>query len=131
MTTTIRSRGAPLEWRWFVAWVLVGCAAVFGAFSFVLVGLAAFAAAVVVAVLMLRHPGVRGSALGLLSGAGLPLVYVAYVQREGPGTTCWHTATSGGCATHLDPIPWLVIGVVLVIAGLALFAPRMLRSRTT
>ncbi len=131
MKTTIRSRGAPLEWRWFVAWALVGCAAVFGAFSLLLIGLAAFGAAVVVAVLMARHPGARGSALGLLSGAGLPLVYVAYVQRDGPGTTCWHTATSSGCETHLDPIPWLVIGVVLVIAGLALFASRILWARTT
>src|ERR1700674_2663140 len=109
MKTTIRSRGAPLEWRWFVAWALVGSAAVFGAFSLLLVGLVAFGAAVVAAVLMARDPSARGSALGLLSGAGWLLVYVAYVQRDGPGTTCWHTATSGGCETHLDPIPWLAV----------------------
>jgi hypothetical protein len=29
----------------------------------------------------------RQSALGLLAGAGLVCLFVAYVQREGPGTT--------------------------------------------
>jgi hypothetical protein len=44
---------------------------------------------------------------------------VAYVQRDGPGTTCWRTATSSGCDQHLNPIPWLVVGLVLVAAVLA------------
>jgi hypothetical protein len=57
------------------------------------------------------------SALGLLVGAGLLALFVAYVQRDGPGTTCWHTASASGCDQHLNPIPWLVAGIVLVIGG--------------
>ena len=50
-------------------------------------------------------------------GAGFQPLFVAYVQREGPGTTCWHTATASGCDQHLNPIPWLVVGLALVIGA--------------
>jgi hypothetical protein len=53
----------------------------------------------------------------LLTGAGLLLVYVAWLQRDGPGTTCWQTATSSGCDQHLNPLPWLAVGVALVAGG--------------
>ena len=58
------------------------------------------------------------SALGFTTGTGLPLLWVAYVQREGPGTTCWHTASAAGCDQHLNPLPWLIAGLVLVLTGL-------------
>ena len=43
---------------------------------------------------------------------------VAYLHRQGPGTTCWHTATASGCDQHLNPWPWLVVGIILVVAGI-------------
>jgi hypothetical protein len=58
------------------------------------------------------------SAFGLLAGAGLLSLFVAYIQRDGPGTTCWHTATAGGCDQHLNPLPWLIVGITLVLTGL-------------
>jgi len=67
---------------------------------------------------MARTRNGRRSLFGLLAGAGLLCLYVAYVQRDGPGTTCWHTATAAGCDQHLDPIPWLAVGVLLVAAAL-------------
>jgi hypothetical protein len=60
----------------------------------------------------------HNSAFGLLSGAGISLLVVAYIQRDGPGTTCWHTATASGCDQHLDPRPWLIAGVLFLAAGL-------------
>ena len=57
------------------------------------------------------------SAFGLFAGAGLLSLFVAYVQRAGPGTTCWHTATASGCDQHLNPIPWLVVGIALVVGA--------------
>ena len=50
---------------------------------------------------------------GLLSGAGVLLLYVAWAQRAGPGTTCWHTQTASGCDQNLNPLPWLLAGIVL------------------
>jgi hypothetical protein len=63
---------------------------------------------------MARSRAGRQSLFGLLAGVGLLSLFVAYAQREGPGTSCWHTATASGCDQHLNPIPWLVIGVALI-----------------
>jgi hypothetical protein len=66
----------------------------------------------------------RRSALGLLCGGGTLLLYVAWVQRAGPGTTCWHTAAGGGCDQHLNPLPWLIGGVALIVTGFVAHAHR-------
>lgn len=100
--------------RWFVAWVVVGCALALGALS--LGPLVLFPVAVA-AVLMSRRPAARGSAYGALVGVGLLLLYVAYLNREGPGTTCWQHGTATGCDQHLNPLPWLAVGLALVAGG--------------
>jgi hypothetical protein len=101
--------------RWFWAWALLGCAAALG---FVSLGVLMLGPASVAAALMARRPSARRSAFGFLSGVGLLLVYVAWVQRAGPGTTCWRTATASGCDEHLNPLPWLLAGVALFTAGI-------------
>jgi hypothetical protein len=53
------------------------------------------------------------------------LLYVAYVQRRGPGTVCWHTATASGCDQYLNPWPWLVAGAAFVIVSFIAHARRM------
>jgi hypothetical protein len=67
---------------------------------------------------MTTVPTGRRSAVGALAGAGLLCLLVAYVQRQGPGTSCWHTATASGCDQHLDPIPWLVVGLLLLVGAI-------------
>ena len=100
---------------WFWAWAAVGALA---AASLDLGPLTALPALVLGVLVARAGDRSRGSAFGLLTGAGLPLLLVAYVQRQGPGTTCWHTATAAGCDQHLNPWPWLIVGLVLVLAGL-------------
>jgi hypothetical protein len=107
---------------WFWAWALLGSAAALGVLS---LGPILLAPAVVLAALMASRPAIRGSAFGLLSGAGALLLYVAWVQRAGPGTTCWSTQTASGCDEHLNPLPWLVLGIVLFIGGIAAHARRV------
>jgi hypothetical protein len=101
-------------WGWFFLWALLGTAAALGAVSLgplLLVPVALFG------LFLWTRPAVRRSAFGLLTGAGALLLYVAWVQRDGPGTTCWHTATASGCDQHLNPLPWLIAGAVLVVSG--------------
>jgi hypothetical protein len=102
--------------RWFWAWALLGCAAALG---FVSLGVLVVAPATVVAGLMASRPVVRRSAFGLVSGVGILLVFVAWVQRAGPGTTCWHTASASGCDQHPNPLPWLFVGLALFVGGIA------------
>jgi hypothetical protein len=99
---------------WFWAWATVGAA---GALGLISLGPIALGPAFIAGVAMSRSRTGSGSAFGLFAGAGLLSLFVAYVQRDGPGTTCWHTATASGCDQHLNPIPWLVIGIVLVVGA--------------
>ena len=107
--------------RWFWAWAFVGFAAAVG---FVSLGVLILAPVAAVAAVMASRPAIRSSAFGFVTGAGLLLVYVAWLQRAGPGTTCWHTATASGCDEHLNPLPWLFAGLVLVAAGVVGHARR-------
>ena len=108
-------------WGWFFVWALLGSAMALGTVS---LGPLLLLPTALVAVLLPQRPQARRSVFGLLTGAGALLLYVAWVQRDGPGTTCWHTATASGCDQHLNPLPWLVLGVILVAAGFVAHARR-------
>ena len=101
-------------WGWFSAWGAVGAATALGIVS---LGPLALVPAIVAAAIMVSRRAIRRSAFGLLAGAGIILLAVAWVNRDGPGTTCWQTASSSGCDQHLNPIPWLILGIVLLVAG--------------
>jgi hypothetical protein len=102
-------------------WALLGCAAALG---FVSLGVLVLAPVAIVGALMASRPTIRRSAFGLLSGAGILLLYVAWLQRAGPVTTCWRTATASGCDQHLNPLPWLLVGIALFIGGVVAHARR-------
>jgi hypothetical protein len=106
-------------WSWFLVWALLGAAAALGTVS---LGPLLLVPTALLGVSLWRRQGARRSAFGLLSGAGTLLLCVAWVQRDGPGTTCWHTATASGCDQHLNPLPWLIVGVALVVAGVVAHA---------
>jgi hypothetical protein len=99
---------------WFGAWAGVGALAVSSLSLGVLTAPAALVLGALVATVGDRR---HRSVFGLLTGAGLPLLWVAYLQRQGPGTICWHTASSAGCDQYLNPLPWLIVGIALVLTG--------------
>jgi Mn2+/Fe2+ NRAMP family transporter len=108
-------------WAWFVAWLVVGGALAFSIVDGLAYGLLVLPFAVVAVMVLVARRHFDRSAWGLLCGAGALLLYVAYVQRKGPGTVSWHTATESGSSTYMDPCPWLVAGVLLIVAGVAAF----------
>jgi hypothetical protein len=108
-------RRQSVGWGWFLAWVLVGTALALGTVS---LGPLVVLPVLLVALVMLRREDARRSLAGLASGAGVLLLIVAFLNRDGPGTTCWHRGSASGCDQHLNPLPWLILGVVLVGAGL-------------
>src|SRR5438046_1754362 len=93
---------------WFWAWAFVGVGFGFGISA---IGIFTVPLAVLAVVFMTRRRPVRG-AFGMLTGAGAVLLFIAYLQRQGPGTTC--SPIDGGrgieCDGHLNPLPWLVVG---------------------
>ena len=109
-----RALGLP----WFLAWVAVGVGLGLGVSS---LGIFAVPSALLLAVLLIVSHHAGRAALGVLVGVGLLSLYVAYVQRKGPGTVSWHTATASGADQYLDPRPWLLAGLLLVTVGVVVF----------
>ncbi|WP_019136157.1 hypothetical protein [Cellulomonas massiliensis] len=59
----------------------------------------------------------------VLVGAGALPLYVAWLNRTGPGRVCSTTATTESCFDATSPWPWVAVGLVLVVGG-ALLAVR-------
>jgi hypothetical protein len=64
----------------------------------------------------------RRGAFGLLAGAGAISLFVAWLNRFGPGTVVSRTSTSVSVTSYWDPRPWLAAGVILIVAGVGAHA---------
>jgi hypothetical protein len=106
----------------FVAWAIVGAGAGLALLTALTIGPLLLVAVVVASVVLMRRPGGVGEGVnGLVSGVGVPLLTIAYLNRDGPGRVCETSATEQTCSTEWSPWPWLVVGVVLVAGGVLLF----------
>jgi hypothetical protein len=102
---------------WFIAWMLVGAGYAFGVLSALSIGAYVLLITVIATIVLATRPGNRVGLPGLVSGLSLPLFYVAYLNRSGPGTICTTTAMSQTCSDQWSPWPWLVIGIGLFVSG--------------
>jgi hypothetical protein len=120
--TLPRSADRVRSWP-FVAWAAVGAGACLALLTVFTVGVFILPVAIVATIALLRWRGSRTiAAIGVISGFGLVPLYVAYLNRGGPGDVC---TTSGGgqsCLTEWSPWPWLIAGAVMVALGIAVFA---------
>jgi len=116
--------GRPLShvasWVGFWLWALVGAGLVFALASFVIFF---FIPPVVLAVVLARWSRWRGGRwlLGIVAGAGLPLVFVAAVNWSS-----WHHRTTGDLAPN--PYYWGAVGLCLLVSGVAAYEMRSRRS---
>ena len=111
-------------WGWFFVWALFGSSLALASVS--LGPLLLVPVALLGVFVWRRWPGARRSAFGLITGGGALLLFVAWLQREGPGTTCRHIPPAGiQCDQHLNPLPWLVVGILLVVAAVVAHARRV------
>jgi hypothetical protein len=112
---------------WSAAWFLVGGCWAISFISFI--GVITLPIALVATLLLCVWPGPRARAVAAVAGIGVPFLYVAWLNRSGPGTTCRRFANGEACDGHLNPLPWLVIGAGLFAAGVALALHRPRRAR--
>jgi hypothetical protein len=116
---------------WFIAWMLIGAGYALGILGALTIGpyvlLITLAATVVLATRARTHVGLPG----LVSGLSLPLFYVAFLNRSGPGTICTTTTTGRSCVDEWSPWPWLVIAAVLLVGGCVWFAKANRRRGAT
>ena len=117
-----------LPWAWFTAWLLVGAGYAVSLVGIASIGLFVLPLPVLATVLLVRRQHATIGLPGLISGFGVPLLYVAYLNRAGPGTIC--TPVTGGqeCNDEWSPWPWLAVGVILLALGVAVFVRRQRRA---
>jgi hypothetical protein len=103
---------------WFLAWMGVGVAYAIGVLGALSLGIVALGLAVLATFLLGSRPEARSGFAGIISGIGVGLLYVAYLNRAGPGIVCTTTATGdSSCVERWNPWPWVVIGVGLLAGG--------------
>lgn len=116
----------PSGWRWFCAWAFAGGLLVFALLSGASIGFLVLPFAALALWLVGRTARVWPEILGSLAGAGAFCLAIAASSRDyvacpdgpialGPGEESF---SCGG----LDPVPWLIAGVVLAAAGPVLYA---------
>lgn len=114
---------------WFAAWLLVGAGYGISFLGILSVGLFVLPLPVIATILLARQRSAGAGAPGVISGLGVPLCYVAYLNRSGPGTSCTTTTARGGqsCVDEGSPWPWLTVAAVLLVLGIAIFMVRRRR----
>lgn len=124
-TPRVRPPVAPPPGVWpFLAWLAVGAGFCLAVASIPTIGVFVLPVVIVALIALLSWRGSRnGSAAGAISGLGTVPIYIAYLNRSGPGTVCATTAGGGQeCSAEWSPWPFLATGLLLVVAGLVLFA---------
>jgi hypothetical protein len=113
------------RWVWFAAWLIIGAGYALSFLGAASIGLFVLPLPVLATILLARRQRAHGGLPGLISGLGVPLLYVAYLNRAGPGTICT-TITGGGqdCTDEWSPWPWLAAAVILLALGVAAFIAR-------
>lgn len=108
----------------FVLWAVVGaggCLALLGALS---IGVFVAPVVVLLALVLLRTTKADRSMFGAVAGMSLPLLYVAWLNRDGPGNVCRVEEKVTACSEQWSPWPWVAAGIACAAVGIALFRRR-------
>ena len=119
LVTSQGSGGLP--WSSTLAGASVGALGAFGIAGLATIGLFLLAGAALVAAVALAVPRCgRRRVPGFLVGLSTAPLYIAWLNRGGPGLVCTTTADSMSCSDQWSPWPFVALGVLFAGAGLAL-----------
>ena len=114
-------------WWGYVWWGVVGALLGFGVAALLTVGIVFLLAGVLLTVVGALVPALRNrSAVAIPSGVACLVLYLAWLNRDGPGNVCQTTGLETRCVDEYSPWPFLVAAVVLVATSFAL--ARVLRQ---
>lgn len=103
----------------YLLWIVVGGLLAFGFAGILTVGIFVIPIALVLGVIGLIIPASRSySVLSCLIGMGAVAVYLAWLNRGGPGTVCESRLDSLVCVDQWSPWPFLAAGVALILTGI-------------
>jgi hypothetical protein len=106
----------------FLGWCLVGAAWGLSVLSLLTIGPFVLLFTLMLVGWMLWRVDFGWGMAGIISGAALPVLYVAWTNRGGPGEVCSHIADGGeSCTDEWSPWPFLVFALILLVVGLVVF----------
>jgi 4-amino-4-deoxy-L-arabinose transferase-like glycosyltransferase len=106
-------------------WLTTGALTGLGVVSILTIGIFLLPAGIALGVVGAVSPRFRNrSALTILAGFALPMLYLAWLNRSGPGEVCNSASTS--CVEEWSPWPFAVIALLLLAAPVCV--TRSLRS---
>ncbi|HEX3929658.1 MAG TPA: hypothetical protein VHW64_03065 [Nocardioides sp.] len=107
----------------FVGWLVVGAVEGAAVLSILTIGPFLLLLALILSGLLLWRVDFGWGMAGMISGAALPVAYVAWLNRGGPGPVCSSYADGGQtCTDAWSPWPFVGVAVALLVAGLVVFA---------
>lgn len=111
----------------FALWAVAGAGVALGLLTAPTIGIFVLPAALVLGSLLAWRGQRWLAGPGVVAGLGLPLLYVGYLNRGGPGTVCAGPSApapveggAGSCMQEWSPWPWIAAGLLLAVAGVVL-----------
>lgn len=124
-------RGATVKrvpvWR-YAWWLVVGALAGTGIAALLSIGVALLLLAGVLAVIGAHTPALRNRSMSAIpAGVGLAVLYLAWLNRDGPGNVCKSTGITTTCTDQVRPWPFVAVAVALVAVSVVLARGRPVR----
>jgi hypothetical protein len=109
----------PASWT-YVWWAATGALMSLGVASLLTVGIFLLAGTAVLLVVGLSlTPVRRGGHVGALAGLSVAPLYLAWLNRQGPGTVCEAVRDGTRCEDLWSPWPFLAAGLVFLAVAAA------------
>ncbi len=108
----------------FAGWCVAGAGLCLGVLSILTIGPFALLFTLFLCAYLLWRLGFGWGMAGLVSGAAAPLLYVAWLNRGGPGEVCTGDSRALSCTDEWSPWPFVVGAVVLAVVGVLVFVRR-------
>jgi hypothetical protein len=109
------------SWGAFLGWSVAGVGMGVGVLSILTIGPFVMLLTLFLCGVLLWRPGPGPAMTGVISGAAAPPLWVAWLNRDGPGNICTRTATSTSCLDEWSPWPFVAVALVLLVVGVAVF----------
>jgi hypothetical protein len=110
----------PPTWT-YAWWFLVGALLGLGVLALLTIGVLFLLAAALLAGIGVGMSVLRNrSVVAIPAGVGLSVLYLAWLNRDGPGDVCEITSTVTKCTEQWSPWPFVAAAVVLVASSVVL-----------
>jgi hypothetical protein len=108
----------------FLGWCVAGVAGCFGVLSILTVGPFVLLFTLFLCGWLLWRVQLGWAMGGLLTGAAAPVLYVAWLNRDGPGEVCTRSGGTVSCGDEWSPWPFVVAALVLAVSGFLVLGRR-------